>query len=750
MRNLVLLLVLLNSFYSYSQTSTGTGLLKGKVNFENEPLELASVSLLKTAFATTTDSTGQFEIKNIPAGKYQLRVSYVGFENMQQEVTVWGNMTTEVKARLVPLTAKLSETVITGTLRETKKLESVTPVDIYTTKYFQRNPSPTLHQTLANINGIFPDVDNGVSNTTDVQINGLEGNYTMFLIDGVPAMNALAGNYALDAIPIAMVDKLEILKGSSSTLYGSEAIAGVINIKTQNPFNAPRLAFNAFFDSKLAANMDLTACVKLKKAAALFSFSGATQQYRWDIDENNFTDLPLTSRGNFYNKWSFARKENKVAFIYARYLFEDRFAGQMNMPSGWRGSNERYGEALTTHQWQAGLQYQLPVKEKFLFIADYSEHMQKAFFSFHRFNGIQRTGFAQLTWSKKLGAVNELLIGSSYRLNFYSDNTGLSADTNVDSKFNHIAGVFIEDEISIAKLHKLLIGVRFDYSSLNGPVVVPRINYKWNSKDQNNVVRIGAGTGYRVPNLMNEGFGALNGSRQVIVEETLKPEYTINANANYTRVQKLKEGVLNIDAGVFYTYFFNRIEPDYNEDPKLIVYANNKTGAMAAGFSIYTDFTFSYPLKVGVGLTYVNVFELEKGDDGEIEKETPPHVPPFTANFYLSYTFPAPQLSVDVTGNLISPMLLTVVPNDFRAERSSWHTIFNVQLSKKFNKGVELYVGIKNLFNFIQKDPILRPFDPFNRNVAVNNPFNYRYDTTYGFTTTEGIKGFVGIRYTLQ
>ncbi len=749
MKHVLLAFVLLNTLYSHSQSATGH--ISGKVRSEGEALELASVQLLKTSFAALTDSTGYFEIKNIPAGKYQLRVSYVGFENFQQEVVVKENASVEINAEPVPLTSKLKEIVVTGSLKEVSKLQSVTPVDVYTAKYFQRNPSPTLHQTLANMNGIFPDVDNGVSNTTDVQINGLEGNYTLFCIDGVPAMNGLAGNYALDATPIAMVDRLEVLKGASSTLYGSEAIAGVINIKTRNPATGPRFTLNAFFDSKLAANADVTAVARLKKVNALFALSGAQSNYRWDIDNNNFIDLPLVNRANFYNKWSFVRPENRLAVIYARYLFEDRVGGEMDLRYNERGYDSIYSEALTTHQWQAGFQYQFAVKGKLLLMADYSEHRQEAFFGANAFKGIQRTGFGQLTWSKQVDTHNELLMGVSYRMNYYRDNTGLSADTNTGgSKFNHIAGVFLEDEISIAGLHKLLIGARFDYSSVNGPVFIPRIAYKWNSRDENNVIRIGAGTGYRVPNLMNEGFGALNGSRQVVVEGTLKPEVSVNANANYTRVQKLTAGILSIDASVFYTYFFNRIEPDYNDDPELIVYANNKNGAMASGFSVYADFTFSYPLKVGVGFTYTNVFEIEIEDDGEKEKEIPSHVPPLTANFYLSYTFPAPQLSLDWTGNLVSPMLLTAVPDDFRPTHSPWHTIQNIQLTKKFNSGLEIYLGIKNLFNFVQKEPILRPFDPFNKNVTVDNPNNYSFDTTYGFTSTEGIKGFAGLRYTLQ
>ena len=309
--------------------------------------------------------------------------------------------------------------------------------------------------------------------------------------------------------------------------------------------------------------------------------------------------------------------------------------------------------------------------------------------------------------------------------------------------------MFIEDDITITANHHLVLGARFDYSTRNGPVLTPRLSYKWNSADDKNVVRIGLGTGYRVPNLLNEGFAALNGSRQIFIAEKLKPETVINVNANYTRVQPINTGLFNIDASVFYTYFFNIVNPDYNVNPALIVYRNSKGGAMASGFSIYTDFTFNYPLKVGAGFTFTNVFQLNKDDNGNTVKETPVHAPPFVANFYLSYNFPVPQLSIDWTGNVVSPMLLATVPNDFRPSHSPWHTIQNIQLTKKFNSGVELYLGLKNFFNFVQKDPILRPNDPFNKNTTVDNPFNYRFDTTYGFTSTEGIKGYIGLRYTL-
>ena len=749
MRGLFAAIFFFFTSYTFSQAVIETGRLKGHVIAEGEKMELASVILLKTTFTATTDNKGDFDLKGIPVGKYQLRVTYVGYENFQQEVIIKPGQQAEVKAELIPLASNLKETVITGSLKEVSKLQSITPIDVYTSKFFLRNPTSNVWEAIGNVNGIYSDVDQGVSNTNDVQINGLEGNYTMILIDGVPSMNGLAGIYTLNALPLSNIDKIEVLKGASSSVYGSGAIAGVINIITKDPANTPRFAANVELTSKLETVADLSASFKIKKVSSIISLSLDNSNYRWDINDDNFMDNPLTNRVAFFNKWSVERKDKRIATVYARYLFEDRFGGQVNTPGHLTGSDQYYTEWIRTNQWQAGFQYQLPVKEKVLLSADYSEHYQQAWFGLSNYKGLQRTAFAQITWNKQVDKVNGLLFGASYRLKYYSDNTGLSNDSVTGiGNYLHVGGIFLEDELTLAVNHKLLIGSRFEYNNSSGPVATPRMIYKWNSLNEKNIIRISLGTGYRTPNLLNDGFGALNGSRKIVVAEKLKSEYAVTSCINYTRVQELTGGLLNLDFSAFYTYFTNYINPDYSQ-PGLIVYANTKGGAMAPGFSGNADFTFNYPLKVGVGFTYVNVFEINIADNGQKEREQTQHSPPLIAQFYFSYNFPVPQLSLDWTGNLISPMLLSTVPNDFRPSHSTWYTIQNIQVTKKFKNGIEIYAGIKNLFNFIQKDPILRPNDPFNRTVTVNNPYNYMFDTTYGFMSMEGIKGFVGFRYTM-
>ncbi|MDB5284819.1 MAG: TonB-dependent receptor, partial [Bacteroidota bacterium] len=365
MREFFSVILLFLTTFAFPQSTT-TGSLKGHITAEGEKMDLASISLLKTTFSTNSDKRGQFELEGVPPGKYQLRITYVGYENFQQEVIITSEGQTEVAAELIPLASNLKELVVTGTLKEVSKLQSVTAVDVYTSKFFLRNPSANVWEALGNINGVFPDVDQGVSNTSDVQINGLEGNYTMILIDGVPAMNGLAGIYALNAFPTNNIDKVEVLKGASSSVYGSGAIAGVINILTKDPANAPKVSANIELTSKLETVADISAAFKFKKISTILSLSADNSNFRWDNNHDNFMDIPLTNRVAFYNKWSLDRKDKRIATFYARYLFEDRLGGQMNTPDHLTGSDQFYTEWIRTNQWQTGFQYQLPFKEKVL------------------------------------------------------------------------------------------------------------------------------------------------------------------------------------------------------------------------------------------------------------------------------------------------------------------------------------------------------------------------------------------------
>jgi outer membrane receptor for ferrienterochelin and colicins len=150
------------------------------------------------------------------------------------------------------------------------------------------------------------------------------------------------------------------------------------------------------------------------------------------------------------------------------------------------------------------------------------------------------------------------------------------------------------------------------------------------------------------------------------------------------------------------------------------------------------------------GVTYTDVFQNRKDSTGRTKKIIQNHAPKWSGTFAISYALPK-GFAIDFTGQWNGPMGLPILANDYRPPYSPWFCIANLQLSKKLNYGFELYGGIKNLFNFSPKNPIMRAFDPFDKQVndPVNNPNGYTFDTNYNYASMQGIRGFLGLRYTM-
>ena len=135
----------------------------------------------------------------------------------------------------------IDQIVVTSSIKPVSKLESAVPVEVYTPTFLKYNPSPSIFESMENINGVRPQVNCSVCNTGDIHINGLEGAYTMVMIDGMPIVSGLSTVYGLNGIPQSIIERIEIIKGPGSTVYGSEAVAGLINVITKNPTKAPIL-----------------------------------------------------------------------------------------------------------------------------------------------------------------------------------------------------------------------------------------------------------------------------------------------------------------------------------------------------------------------------------------------------------------------------------------------------------------------------------------------------------------------------
>ncbi|MGB3465600.1 MAG: TonB-dependent receptor, partial [Cyclobacteriaceae bacterium] len=648
--------------------------------------------------------------------------------------------------------------VVSGTLKEVSKKESPVPVEVYLPTFFKRNPTSNFYEGLQQINGVRPQLNCNICNTGDIHINGLEGPYTMVLLDGMPIVSGLSTVYGLSSIPSSLVERVEIVKGSASALYGSEAVGGLINIITKKVDSAPLFSADIFGTTWNELNADMAFKTTAgDKVSSLFGVNYFLYDTPIDNNGDGFTDVTQQHRISLFNKWDFKRKNNRLASVAGRYYYEDRWGGQMNWNKEDRGGRDVYGESIYTERFEITGVYQLPTVENLTLNVSYNEHFQDAVYGDTPYIADQHIGFSQLTWDRKSGK-HSLLSGLSYRYTYYNDNTGATA---TDADRVHLPGVFAQDEIRLNDRHKILTGIRYDHDSRHGNIWSPRFAYKW-SPNSGNILRFNFGTGFRVVNLFTEDHAALTGARTVVIAEQLNPEQSYNFNLNYVKQMTIGTSILNLDASAWYTYFTNKIVPDYDTNPNQIIYANLDGHAISRGVSLNADFVSYSPWRASAGISFIDVLNTELNEKGELATSRQILAERFSGTWSVSYEFRKQQLTIDYTGNVYGPMRLPTLGDlDPRDEYSPFWSVQNIQLTKKINQSWEFYGGIKNLLNFTPSEDFLaRANDPFDENVVfdeqgnavptANNPFGLTFDPTYAYAPNQGIRGFLGIMYTLR
>jgi outer membrane receptor for ferrienterochelin and colicins len=729
--------------------------------FAKEAISFATVRLVGTKLGTRTDSNGAFRLANIPEGAYTLEVKRIGWKTLTRRITLEATQSLVLHLAMKEDKRVTEKLVITGTMRETLISDSPVAVEVYTPTFFKKNPTACLFDALQTVNGVRPQLNCSICNTGDIHINGLEGAYTMVMIDGMPIVSGLSTVYGLTGIPNSLVERIEIVKGPASTLYGSEALAGIINVITKTPAKAATIAFDVFSTSWLEHNIDASAKLKLGSATGLVGVNYFHFQNRVDNNGDGFTDATLQNRLSVFTKWTFERDDTPVntgeTSLAVRYVTEDRFGGQMNWSPEFRGGDSIYGESIITNRAEVIGAYQLPIpNEKMILRGSFNHHHQNSYYGPTPFFATQQIAFGQMTWEKTLWEAHQFLFGASTRYTFYQDNTPVTNDLNGRPVPQRILlpGIFVQDEIALAPDHTLLLGARYDWSSAHGGIFTPRINYKWKSENDD-VVRLSAGNGFRVVNIFTEDHAALTGARRVVIREALKPETSYNANVNYTKTLALPEAAITLDATAFYTYFINKIIPDYDTNPDEIIYDNLRGYAVSAGASLNVDAALTeIPLKIMIGATVLDVFNVNNG-----VKTLPVLAERFSGTFSVSYALREIGISIDYTGVVYGPMRLPIFQNDPRPEFSPLFSLQNIQFTKSFEnessawKSLEIYAGVKNLLNYTPPaNSIMRPFDPFDKRVSdpVNNPHNFTFDPTYVYASFQGVRGFLGVRWRLE
>jgi outer membrane receptor for ferrienterochelin and colicins len=716
-----------------------------------EPIAGATLHLNGMHFIS--NEQGVFMIQS--PGTEKVKITAIGYRELITEINTSHRMQT---LNLIPLAGELNDVVVSSSLRPMQRMESPILVESYSSKYFKRNPTPNLFDAVAMLNGVQSQITCNVCNTGEIRINGLDGPYTMVMIDGMPIVSSLSTVYGLSGIPNSMVKRIEVVKGPASTLYGSEAVAGIINIITVDPLTSHSISADISGTTMGEWHGDVGTKIKLKNANSLLGINAFYFDRPWDINGDNFTDITLQKRLSLFNKWNFERKNNLPASFALRLLTENRWGGEMQWTPAFKGGDSIYGESIDTRRAEFIGQYGL--SKNLLAEASYNYHFQDSYYGTDHYVGKQHTAFGQVRWQKQSGK-NYWVAGLPVRMIWYDDNTPATEKENgVNApSLQSMVGGFIQNEHNFSKQWTLLSGMRYEHTNLQGGVWSPRLALKWQPNTAH-TFRVSGGNGFRIVNLFTEDHAALSGFREVVIKEELKPERSWHVNTNYAAQVHTPKGLLNFDVSGFYTWFNNRIIPDYDTDPQKIIYTNLNGQAISRGVSGNVDWVDKTGIRAGIGATFMDVFVKEENEEGIMEKNPQIYAPKWSGTYSISYPIKKWATYIDLTGTFTGPMRLPVFPNDFRPEFSPWYSLLNLQVTKRFNH-IELYVSGKNLLNFIPANPILHPDDPFDRPGGkywladgtpnpVTNPNGFSFDPTYNYAPMQGIRLLIGCRIAIH
>ena len=733
--------------------------IQGSINSKDGPLEFATVSIVDSGYGVTSNENGYFEIQVDSSKDNYLLVSYLGYISKKISLK---NIDKDLKNLVVVLEEDingLNEIIVTGSLRDQFVTESPVKVNVITSKKinsFLPSAGSTVKEIIQLINGAQEVIACGVCYTNSISINGLEGPYTSILLDGIPMYGNLASVYGLSGIPSMIIDRIEIVKGPSSTLYGSEAVAGVINIITKNFEDHPYFSLDVQGTSHSESYINLAIAPKVGKSKTYFGSTWDKKNYYKDYNDDGFGDDINFDRFSLFNKWDIFRKSKKKFIINSRYYFEDRRNGVENFMlkdnyKKLRGSKTVYGESIKTYRFELFGKYEFDFLDDFELNYSYSKHNQNSFYGSDFYKAKQEILFSQFTLKRKF-LKHDMLYGLSFRNNMYDDNTSATEQLIDGIIFNESSnqftpGIFIQDQYSPSNKISIISGLRVDNYKDHGSIFSPSLHLKYNPGEWLSF-RLNAGTGFRIVNLFSEDHAFVTGQREVKILEELQPERSKSIILNSNYIYSGLSGTGNLDLDIFYTHFSNKIIPGY-EDIRYIIYKNSKGYAYTKGFSGAWNHTFLNGIAFTLNFNHQIAKYYESNTISNIE-----HSPNWTAS--LNFKLPIKnRWSLNTSSNFTGEMQLPVVfdmnnngeLSKFpRPVRSNPFSIHNINISGELNNNHEIYFGLLNVLNFRQKESSLVAFNDPNHNKGFS-PF---FDTSYVYAPNQGVEFFLGYKFNLN
>lgn len=694
-----------------------------------EHLSYINIYIEGTTIGTMTDATGHYYLKNLPEGHFKVVMKSIGYQTILQEVDVKKGVTLEINFEAEEDAVALDGVVVSANRNETTRRLAPSLVNVLDGKVFETYHSTTLSDGLNFQPGVR--VENNCQNCgfQQVRINGLEGPYTQILLDSRPIFSALTGVYGIEQIPANMIERVEVMRGGGSALFGSSAIAGTINIITKEPMrNSAQIAHSLTMidgsrpDNNTTVNASL---VTDDNKAGIYIFGQNRYRAAYDHDGDGYTEL-----GNIDAKTIGFRSYLKTS-NYAKLTFEYH-----NISEFRRGGNlldkpphETNITEQTDHNINGGgLKFDIFTKDLRHHINIYSsaQHTKRNSYYGADFNenayghttGLTFAGGAQYSydWEKCLFMPAQFTGGAEYNYDDLQDE--MIGYNRIIAQTVHIGSVFAQNEWKNARW-SFLIGARLDkHNLINNAIFSPRANLRFNPTPDTNL-RLSYTSGFRAPQAFDEDLHitAVGGDVALIsLSPDLKEEKSQSLSASADMYKRFGAVQTNFLIEGFYTDLRNVFvleEIGHDSQGNLMLERRNGSGARVMGINLEAKMMYSWlQIQAGATLQRSRYKEPEQWSENEnIAPQKKMFRSPDTYGYFTSTMTPIKNFSIALTGTYTGSMLMQhmagFIPED-REEKTpeffdaSIKLAYDIPLFK--HTKFQINGGIQNVFNSYQKD----------------------------------------------
>ncbi|WP_449436689.1 TonB-dependent receptor [Pedobacter steynii] len=719
---IVLVVVLLCTAAAFAQNTYKAVVKDAKRNL---PLTGATIKVLGTALRSTSDQTGSVIITGIPSGKQVIQHSYVGFQTKTDTLTF-------PLAETAPVTVLLEaaekdeelEVVVVSATRSSRTIDNIpTRVEVIAGEELDEkgNMKPgDIRMMLAESTGIQTQQTSATSGNSSIRIQGLDGKYTQIIRDGFPLYSGFSGGLGLLQIAPLDLQQVEVIKGSSSTLYGGGAIAGLVNLVSKKPTEERQLNFLLNGTSALGLDASVFYAQKFDKIG-ITVYGAYNKGTAYDPSDIGLTAIPKFGRFTLNPKLFFYLNEATTLSAGINATTEKRIGGDLEYVKGKASAAHSYFERNKTGRYssQVELDHKLSDNEKLVIRNSVSYYDRSIGMPGYLFSGVQVSTYSEANYGRN-GEKADWVAG----INFLTDNfkEDQNSATALRSYNFTTIGAFAQNTWNLSEKFNIESGIRGDYHNEYGFFFLPKISGLWKINEHFST-RLGGGLGYKAPTVFTEDAERIQFRNVLPIDvANTKTERSYGANYDVNYRTSLFDGKIgfSINQMFFYTRINNPIlltsvsggnlgyvQPNGNLDTK--------------GMETNAKITFN-DFKLFVGYTYADVNQHTGGTSIAY-----PLVSKHRLNNVLMYEL-EDQWKIGLEAYYFSKQQL----NDGAVGKSYWTTGF---MAEKLWERFSVFVNLENFGDTRQTK-----FDSIYTGSITNPVFRDIYAPVDGFVINGGIK----------